>query len=503
MSMRVLLINPPATLDKNDYLDDAISPPLGLGYLSAYLLHHGHDVQVLDCLAAGFDIIEQKGEKKRYGLKEDTIKEAIKQYKPQLVGVTSMFTSRAGDAHKIAQLVKSVNREIFVAFGGCHASSSSTEVLGDLNVDIVVKGEGEQTLLEIVNNLTMNKSLDDVKGTVVRKNASILANKPRPFVEDIDLLPIPARDLFPIDVYFQNQRKGINFNIRRPFISMITSRGCPGHCVFCAVKTIWGRGWRARSPVNVVDEIEYMMKKYGIREIVFLDDNISVDRSRIKDICREIIKRKLDIKWTTPNGIALWTLDKEILRLMRKSGCFKLTFGLESGNKDTLKFIGKKYSYEHAEKIIKYANKLGIITLGTFIIGFPYEDKIAINNTINYAIKTDLDFAFFFTAATFQGTELFEVTKKEELPYNPNSSTVIGGATSKYFTSIQLNQFRHEASLRFNKSRLKKIHKYLLKIRSVEDFLYFVKLSKHFFKAFIKSKDEIVSTTALIRQSRR
>lgn len=503
MNMKVLLINPPSTIDKNDYLDDAISPPLGLGYLSAYLLQHEHNVSVLDCLAVGFDDIEQIGQKRRRGLNEEKIKDAIKQYDPHLVGITSMFTSRSRDAHKVAQVVKSVNKEIFVVFGGCHASSSFTEVLNDLNIDMIVIGEGEQTLLEIVNNLSWNKPFDNIKGTAIKKNGSVLINEPRPFIEDLDLLPFPARDLFPINSYFKNQKKGVNYNIRWPFISMITSRGCPGHCVFCGVKTIWGRRWRARSPVNVVDEIEYMIKKYNVREIVFLDDNISVNRNRFKDICSEIIKRKLDIKWSTPNGIAIWTLDEELLRLMKKSGCFKLTFGLESGNKDTLKFIGKKYSYEHANNIIKYANKLGIITLGTFIIGFPFENKIAIDNTINYAISSDLDFAFFFTAATFQGTELFEITKKENLPYNPDSSTVIGGATSKYFTSKQLNQFRQEAGLRFAKSRLKKIYKYLLKIRSIEDFLYFIKLAKNFSQIFIKSKDEVVSTTALIRQSRR
>lgn len=498
--MRVLLINPPITIDENDYLDDAVSPPLGLGYLSAFLVHHGHDVRILDCLAAGFDIIEQIGQKKRYGLKEETIKDAIKQYKPNLVGITSMFTARAGDAHRMARLVKNAKKEIFVVFGGCHASSSFMKVLDDLNIDMIVRGEGEQTLLEIANNLTLAKPLDHIKGTVIRKNGSVLTNEPRPFMENLDLVPFPARDLFPVELYFKNQRKGVNYNIRWPFISMITSRGCPGHCVFCAVKTIWGRRWRARSPVNVVDEIEHILNKYGVREIVFLDDNISVNRNRMKDICREIIKRRLDIKWQTPNGIALWTLDEKLLRLMKESGCFKLTFGLESGNEDTLKFIRKNYSYEHANNVIKYANKLGIITLGTFIIGFPYENKNAIDNTINYAVNSDLDFAFFFTPATFQGTELFEITKREELPYNPDSSTVIGGVTSKYFTIEQLNKFRHEAGLRFAKSRLRKMYKYLLKIRSIENFWYFVKLAKYFIQIFVKSKNEVISTTALIRQ---
>ncbi len=501
--MRILLINPPITIDNNDYMDDGIFPPLGIGYLSAYLIRHGHDVSILDCLAAGFDIKEQIGQKRRYGLTEEEVRDAIRQYKPHLVGITSMFTARSKDAHRVAQLIKSVDSNIFIVFGGCHASSCFSEVLNDSNIDIVVMGEGEQTLLEIVNNLVLNKPLDNIKGTAIRKNSSVWANEPRPFIEDLDSLPFPARDLFPLDLYFKNQKKSMNYNIRWPFISMITSRGCPGHCVFCSVKTIWGRRWRARSPVSVVDEIECMVKKYGVREIVFLDDNISVNKNRMKDICSEIIGRKLNIKWTTPNGIALWTLDEDLLRLMRQSGCFKLTFGLETGNEETLKFIGKKYSYEHAKNIIEYANRLGIITLGTFIIGFPYENTISIENTINYAVNSDLDFAFFYTAATFPGTRLLEIIRKENLPYNPDSSETIGGTASKYFTSEQLNQFRHEASLRFAKSRLKKMHKYLLKIRSIEDFLYLIKLGKNFLRIFIKGKGEIVSTTALIRQSRR
>jgi len=500
--MKVLLINPPITVDENDYMDDGIAPPLGLGYLGAYLIKGGHEVKILDCLAAGFDNLAQVGNKIRYGLDEKEIIEAIKAFGPDVVGVTSMFTSRRNDAHSIARLVKYINKDMLVVFGGCHASSCSSDVLADGNVDAVVRGEGEETMLEIVNNIAAGKSIAEIKGAVIRANGSIRINESRPFIKDLDSIPFPSRDLFSMDLYFKNQKKGTYYNMRAPFTTVITSRGCPGQCVFCSIKNVWGNKWRARSPKNVADEIEFLIRAYNIREIIFLDDNISADRNRMKEICNEIIERKLDIKWTTPNGIALWTLDEELLKIMKKAGCFKLTFGLESGSSKTLKFINKNYSYEHADNIIKFANRLGIITLGTFIIGFPYETSKDIEDTIKYAVKSELDFAFFYTAATFPGTKLYEITKNENLAYNIDSSEVYGGATSKYFTSEQLNKYRHEAGIKFTRSRIGKMHKYILKIRSLEDFNYLVKLGMSFFRVIKKGGKDIVSTTALIREKR-
>ena len=144
----------------------------------------------------------------------------------------------------------------------------------------------------------------------------------------------------------------LSYLMRIPLTSMITSRGCPFNCVFCSVHTVWGRKFRKRDPKQVVDEIELLVKKYGVKEIHFEDDNLTLDRERILKICKEIIKRKIDIKWTTPNGVAIWTLDEEVLKYIKKSGCYKLCFGIESADPTTQKFIRKGINLEKSKKII-------------------------------------------------------------------------------------------------------------------------------------------------------
>ena len=185
-------------------------------------------------------------------------------------------------------------------------------------------------------------------------------------------LPFPARDLLNMQNYLEHPLNAIG-TMRSPATDIITSRGCPFNCVFCSVHTIWGKTWRGRSAKNVVDEIEQLIKDYGIKQIRFQDDNISLDKKRMHEICDEIINRKLNIKWDTPNGIAIWTLDEELLRKMKKSGYYRLAPSIESGSCETIKFINKPIDYEHVNKILKLADKIGLWTVSPFIIGFPYE----------------------------------------------------------------------------------------------------------------------------------
>lgn len=476
--MKVMLLNPFLTV----YSDDpaGISPALGLGYLAAYLQENKIDVSVLDIAAEGIQQVKKIGKKIRYGLSEEEIKKKVKEISPKIVGITCQSTLHAQDAHETARIVKQVDENILVVMGGAHPSSKPDDVLKDKNVDMVVKGEGEITLLDIVERFKRKKRLDNISGTLIKKGKKIVTNPPRPFIKNIDLLPFPARHLLPMEVYFQEMAKKTNYIMRDRAMTMITSRGCPGNCVYCAVKTVWGRLWRGRSPKNVVDEIESLIKEFGANEIHFIDDSISVDAKRLEGICDEIIKRKIDIKWNTPNGIAVWLLNKKLLLKMKKAGCYRLTFGLESGNYETLhNFIGKHYDYEKAKEIIRFASKIGLWTIGTFIIGFPYEKKNSIEDTINFSISTDLDFAVFYIANPFPGTPMYDFYLKENLFPKGGVYEVVRGCKTKYFTHKQLISIQGEAFSRFLKTRLKKPWLFLLKIRSWEDLLYAFKLFKN------------------------
>ncbi len=490
--VKVLLIHSFLTVAEDD--PAGISPVLGLAYIASYLEKNGIDVEILDIAAEGINQVKKIGNKKRYGLSENEIKKRIRKASPDIVGITSISTPHSPDAHEAAKIAKKVFPKVPVVMGGAHPSANPDEVLKDKNVDIVVRGEGEITFLEIVKKYERKEKLDGIPGTCVRRGRGIAENPPRPYVKDIDSLPLPAYHLLPMETYIRENQKEGQYEMRDRLATMITSRGCPGNCIYCSVRVIWGRQWRGRSPENVVDEIQLLMKDYQINTISFLDDSISVNAKRLEGICDEIIKRKLDIRWTTPNGIAIWLLNKKIIEKMKKAGCYRLTFGLESGNKEVLNnFIGKHYDYRKAKEMIRYCSDIGLWTIGTFIIGFPYETREQIEDTIKFAISTDLDFAVFYIANPRRGTPLYEIYKKENLLPEGGDHTIIRGTKTKNFSHEELINLQSEAFNRFLKSRLKKPWRFFSKIRSWEDFGYTVKLGKNYLKiladsAVIKSK---------------
>jgi len=460
-----------------------LEPPLGLAYPAGVLEREGYEVRILDAFALGFTNVRRRGDFIRVGLDRGDIKREIENYKPDMVGISAAFTSTAPMAHESAKIVKEINFSTPVVFGGAHASANTKKVLVDRNVDVVVRGEGEVTFLEFVKEFEKGGDIYKVHGTWSRKDNSIIQNPPRPFITDLDTIPFPARHLLPMNIYLRKYLFGTDYSLRQPRTGMITSRGCPFNCIFCSIHTVWGRrDWRARSPTNVVDEIEFLMERYGVREIAFFDDNLTLNKKRMLNICREIVKRNLDIKWCTPNGVAIWTLDKELLDAMKRSGCWKLTFGIESGSLKTQRYIRKIIDLKKAKDVISYCNRIGLWTHGLFIIGFPYETLDSIRATIKYAIDAHLNFANFYIATPYPGTDLYKdfsnegLLQSEDLCQNPYWSVLVAAYRTKFFTKDQLQNLLNEAYSRFIKSRMKKPLKALMKIRSLDDLKFLVKI---------------------------
>lgn len=471
-----MLIYPPVTV----YGPGKVSPhpPLGLAYLAAYLEKAGYEVAILDCLAEGKDQIKTHGKFTRVGLSDKQIKKAIADFAPQVVGVSVMFTAFADDAFQVAKLVKAVDQKIVVVFGGAHVSIDLKAILRQKSVDIAVKGEGEVVFLNLIRAIEQSQDLGEILGIAYRKNGQVLQNPSMGFIKNLDELPFPARHLLPMDLY---DEKDDHFILRRPLTSMITSRGCPGHCVYCSIHAIWGHSWRGRSALNVIEEIEHLVKNYGIREIHFQDDSMSVDKRRMNALCDEMIKRKIDIKWATPNGIAHWMLDKDLLKKMKKAGCYRVTFGIESGNLEMRRWVGKPYSLGQAKELTGFANKIGLWTVATNIIGFPYETLEQINDTIQFAIDSDTDFALFFRLGPRPGTPVYEIFKKEGwLPKNEKelfSESV--AVDTKYLKGKKLYGIQNKAYSRFFKRRLISFLNPLRTIRKIhsgEDLKYVARL---------------------------
>ncbi|MFQ5531393.1 MAG: B12-binding domain-containing radical SAM protein [Candidatus Nanoarchaeia archaeon] len=484
---KVLLINPPLTGSLSAGIF-TVKTPLGLAYIASYLEKHGHELEIIDCLAYYDEIKELEKGIFRIGLSEEEIIERIKKFKPDLVGISCSFTVYEENSIRIANLVKK-NSNAVVVMGGAHSSANPESVLKHKSVDMVAKGEGEIVFLNIVNNLWNKKKIKSIPGTIILgKNNKLKANKAAGRVENLDDIPFPARHLLPMERYLKHPQNSIA-NIRGPTTEIISSRGCPYKCIFCSIHTVTGRNWRGRSPKNVVDELEQLHNEYGIKEFRFFDDNMTLDRKRTIDICDEIIKRKLDIKWDTPNGVVIATLDEEVLRKMKKAGYYRIVMAIESGSERSLVYMKKPLNLKKAKEIIDICNRLGIWTWSTFVMGFPEETMEDINKTINFAKKSGLNFATFYIAQPYAGTELYEIY--QDLGLLDKGIKSGSGVTNTYydipnFTAKQLDYFQKKAYSDFIKYRIisylypKKIHReFINRIRNIEDMGYVLKMIKN------------------------
>ena len=458
---RTLLINPPLTGSTMAHVE-MITEPLGLAYIAAVLEQNDYEVDILDALALGNEqrVLLPDG-RVRIGLTEEQIAKHTRDYAPDIVGIACGFSVYAADSHRIAQCIRQTCPGAMIVFGGAHATVSPESVLKDGNVTLVVKGEGELTFLELVKCIEAGKPYTHIKGTVTRDNGqNVIHNEPRENIKDLDQLPFPARHLLPMEKYFDFQRKGkvlYRYYMRKPMANIVTSRGCPYNCVFCAVGTIWGRTWRGRSADNVVEEIKFLVNEYGIKEFTPWDDNISIKKERLIKICQGIIDNGLDLSWATPNGIYLPSMDKEVLNWMIRSGYYRITFGLESGSEETLNYIRKKISPDKVREVINACNKLGIWTNATFIIGFPNEQIDSIRATMRAPIDYGLDYANFFIAQPYEGTDLYRDFEKEGLlggGIQAGSSTMYSKYSTNYFTSEELTRLRDEAYKKFIRHRI-------------------------------------------------
>ena len=365
-----------------------ISPPLGLAYIAAVVREKGYDVKILEANALD--------------LTHEQIKKEILDYKPDYVAM-SATSSLIEEVNKIANICPN---EAKVILGGIHASSMPEEVLRDYKrIDILVRGEGEETIVEIL----AGKPFEEINGISYRKREEIIHNKDSIFIQDLDSLPFPARDLLPMNKYF-------SFETRRPVIDYIVSgRGCPYRCTFCADFITSGRKLRIRSAENIVAEIEHLIKSFGVQEIDFQDDNFTFYADRVFRFCDLMVKGGLNKKiiWRVSNGVRCDKLTFPMLKKMKEAGCYMLSLGIESGNQEILNKMRKAEKLEDVRNAANWCYQVGIESRGLFIFGNLGENEKTMQQTIDFAKSLPLDTATFHVCIPMPKTEYWEIIKKE------------------------------------------------------------------------------------------
>ncbi|PIV42286.1 MAG: hypothetical protein COS26_02305 [Candidatus Nealsonbacteria bacterium CG02_land_8_20_14_3_00_40_11] len=472
----VLLINPPVLLPKNSSGVD-LYQPLGLAYTAAVLRDKHYPVKIIDAAAEGWTNIQPFDDKRDFnGLNYEQIADYIKKFQPKVVGISITFTVQKDSAFRVASIVKKIDKNIIVIVGGPHVTVRAEECLKDTAIDFAVIGEGELTVVELLEKLSRNvsaKELKEVLGIAFKDKGKMIINTSRPYITNLDSLPFPARDLLPMAIYFEAAKlKRANRDLNKPWASVITSRGCPFNCVFCSIHLSMGRKWRGRSPENIVEELKLLIKDFGIKQIDFEDDNISCDRKRMEEMCNLIIKNNLKIEWFAPNGIRADTLDGLLLRKMKASGCRELWFAPESGSQRVVdEVIGKKMDLHYVEKMVVECKEVGISSNCFFVIGLPGETKKEIGQTVSFAQKLGrlgADNCLFSIATPLYGTRLYdEVVKKKyfkknddwELRYDiPTIETP--EFSSEWLISLRNRALRENREL-YLKNSLKKLLYYL------------------------------------------
>src|SRR3989344_4339496 len=440
--MRTLFIIPPFGFRKEgDKIKQkkGFMPPISVALLATILENDGHQVQILDMQIDN--------------LTESELIDYIRDVNPLLVCLT-MLDATAPTVHNIVNKIKTRFPKIITVVGGVHPTMHYNEVLQNKNIDFLVYGEAEYTLKELTKFLDEKKDVKKVKGLYFRdKNDKIISTGYRPFIQNLDELPMPNRKYFDLNKYIPtpNQYKKL------PATNMITARGCSySICTFCFESTDYVRekGYRRISAKKAVDEIKYLIEDYGIKEIAFWDDEFLMGGRWVEEFCDEIIKQGVDISWSCYGKVNF--VKPHRMKKMKQAGCWNVFFGLESGNQELLDHMKKGQSLEMIKNAVKWAHEAGIEVRGSFILGLPGETPEMGKKTVDFALTLDLDYGQFNLVAPFAGTEMYEDCKSgkygtynDEGDWGKYTTASVIFLPKDYKSPDQLLQLRNQAYKKF------------------------------------------------------
>ncbi len=357
------------------------SPSLGLASIGGALLAAGHEVRVCDLNRSS----------------EADLASALREFSPDIAGI-SFTTILSAEAARVAGEIKKQSPGVMVVAGGVHPTSMPEDALSCPHFDAACVGEGDLSMPELAGG----GPVEDIPGFAYRRAGEVKVNPRRPLIADLDALPYPAWKLFDVPSYSTTKL----LTRANPAGWLETSRGCPYGCVYCN-KSVFGRGFRAKSAARVVDEMAYMLD-CGFREIHLADDCFTVDIPRAKSICRGILERGLKFSWATVTGIRADRVDQELLNLMKEAGCYRVFYGIESGSEEVLRRINKGETPDDVRRAVEMSRKAGLEVHGFFMLALPGDTEKTMRQTIDFAKELDLDMAKAAITVPLPATPYFE-----------------------------------------------------------------------------------------------
>jgi len=476
---KIIFINPPLTLKErfNDLNNvGSVTPPLNLLQLAAVTRKAGYETKILDCEALNL-------------VYEQTVKK-IKRYNSNYIAM-SATTFTIDKAAKLAEMIKKENKDIIALVGGVHLTSLPRETMNKFPYfDVGVIGEGEVTLLELLRNLDVKKSLKNVKGIIYRnkKTNKLEITEKRELIKDLDALPFPAWDLlegFP--KLYNPPGFGYNSCSKNPWVPLFTSRGCPFNCIFCS-KSTYRNTFRTNSAEYILNMIKSLVNRYEIKDIRFQSDLFTMDQKNLFKLCSYLQKEKLDLVWSCSSRVDM--VNKELLDNMKKAGCWQIFYGIESGSQGILDFIKKGTTREQIRNSLKQTKKCRIKTKGSFMIGIPTEKKSDIIKTIKFAKSLELDDFILSMFVPLPGSPIYKKIKKygsfddEWKKMNLYNPIFLPRGITKSELKVYYKKALKEFYLRPSVQ-----HQYLkLLLKNPQDIVSFLKGSTSFFKFILNTQ---------------